>query len=446
MRIRGSLLLALRFLGFGSGKSVSNARKSLYGAIAGIGISLVPLVIVLVVSDGMIEGISSRLIELSSSHIRVVDYSGSSELSGDPEGMKRLAAKLSAVGLKGTVTGAVAERQGIGIVVGPKGRSGGTIRAVEPSFFSGDSAVRSLVSVSSGSLDFGSDNEAFVGKKLADDIGVAVGDTFRVITMRSGPGGQAFPRFTSFRVKAIISSGYQELDALWVFIPYDTGCKILSGESSYSFINVRVVDPFGKIEGARRLITREVPDGFSVYTWKEMNRSQFQSFNTTRTLLLFIMLLIVFVASVNVSSALVMLVMERRREIAILKSTGTTTESLSFAFILAGFLTGLGGLVAGMPIGIFCAIHVNGLFSWMERGVNAVNRFVYALLSPNVGAGPEAIHLLDPAYYLEKIPVHLRMDELFLVAAGTLVLSVLVSLLPAIRAGREKPVDTLRKV
>jgi lipoprotein-releasing system permease protein len=82
----------------------------------------------------------------------------------------------------------------------------------------------------------------------------------------------------------------------------------------------------------------------------------------------------------------------------------------------------------------------------MERGVNAVNRFFFALSNPNVGAGPEAVHLLDPAYYLEKIPVHLRMDELFLVAAGTLVLSVLVSLLPAIRAGREKPIDTLRKV
>lgn len=446
MRTRGSLLLALRFLGIGAGKSVSNARRSLYGAIAGIGISLVPLVIVLVVSDGMIEGISSRLIELSSSHLRVVDYSGTAEISGDGDGMKRLAARLGGKDLAGTVTGAVAERQGIGIVVGPKGRSGGTIRAVEPSFFADDSAVRSLVSVSSGALDFASGNEAFIGKKLAADIGVTVGDTFRVITMRTVPGGQTFPRFTTFRVKAIISSGYQELDALWVFIPYDTGCKVLSDESSYSFVNVRVADPFGKIERARQQIMREVPDGFAVYTWKEMNRSQFQSFNTTRTLLLFIMLLIVFVASVNVSSALVMLVMERRREIAILKSTGTTTECVTFAFILAGFLTGLGGLVAGMPIGIFCAIHINGLFSWMERGVNAVSRFAFAVSNPAGGAGPETIRLLDPAFYLEVIPVHLRMEELFLVAAGTLVLSVLVSLLPAVRAGREKPIDTLRKV
>ncbi|MBN2811077.1 MAG: hypothetical protein JXP39_04225, partial [Spirochaetales bacterium] len=83
MRMGVSVLFALRLMGIGSRLSLSNSRKSLIGAVAGIGISLVPLIAVLVVADGMIEGISGRIIELSSGHLRVADYSGLSDASGD---------------------------------------------------------------------------------------------------------------------------------------------------------------------------------------------------------------------------------------------------------------------------------------------------------------------------------------------------------------------------
>jgi len=449
MKMRVSITLALRFLGIGSGKSVSNARKSLFGAIAGIGISLVPLVIVLVVADGMIEGISSRIIELSSSHLRIADYSGATLRADDPAGLSAIAADLRQTGEAGTVTLASAERQGIGIVIGPEGRSGATLRAVEDSFFAPGSPVPGLLSVTAGKMAFTGPNEAFLGKKLASDIGVDVGDTFRILTMRSGAEGSPIPRFSTFTVKAVVSSGYQELDALWVFIPYTTGGRILDPVSSSAFINVYTSDPFSNLEPLRFSLMRSLPQGLSVYTWKELNRSQFQSFTTTRTLLLFIMMLIVLVASVNVSSALVMLVMERRKEIAILKSTGASPSGITFAFLLAGFFTGLGGVLAGIPAGIFCAIHINTLFYWMERAINAGNSLIFILThgsgSGTASAGPAVIRLLDPAYYLESIPVRLHYREILLIAAGTLVLSVLVSVLPALRAGQEKPLDTLRK-
>ncbi len=436
-------MLALRFLGIGSGRSVSNARRSLFGAIAGIGISLVPLVIVLVVADGMIEGISSRIIELSTSHLRVADYSGISGFADNPSSMQELGRKIVSSDETGLIAGASAERQGIGLIIGKKGRSGATIRAVESEFFSEKSPVRKLLEVNSGTLSFTGPNDAFLGKKLAFDIGVNVGDTFRILTLKTGPNGSNIPRFSTFRLRAIVSSGYQELDALWVYIPFETGFRVLSGGASSTYLNVRTKEPFGNLEPLRYSLMRSLPDGFSVYTWKELNRSQFQLFTTTRTLLLFIMMLIVFIASVNVSSALVMLVMERRREIAILKSSGASPSGITFAFLFAGFFTGLGGVIAGLPVGIFCSIHINGLFARMEKILNAANNFFY-ILTFSKGT-PPVIHLLNPEYYLEVIPVHLRAEELFLIASGTIVLSVLVSILPAIRAGQEKPLDTLRK-
>ncbi len=448
MNVRGSLTLALRYLGIGSGRTVSNARKSLYGAIAGIGISLVPLVIVLVVSDGMIEGITSRLVELSSSHIHVTDYTGISDIPSDPARMIALADQIVADNPGGIVVSATPERQGMAIAIGKKGRSGSTVRAVPRDFFTGNSVLDGLVSIRAGDTSLSGDRDAVLGQKLAADIGVKVGDAFRLVTMRSGPNGRTIPKFSSCKVSGIISSGYQELDALWVFVPYEMGCALLSPESSANFINVRVADPFTDIERARSWVSRSLPEDMSAYTWKEMNRSQFQSFTTTKTLLLFIMLLIVLVASVNVSSALVMLVMERRKEIAILKSTGTHPSEITLSFILAGFFTGLGGILIGMPVGIACAIRINGIISGLERCVNAINRAIAALASGGLSAGtmPAEIKLLDPAYYIQVIPVHLRFWELFAIATGALVLSVVFSLIPAMRAGNEKPIDTLRKV
>ena len=333
-------------------------------------------------------------------------------------------------------------------MVGKGGRVGGTVRAVHPDFFGDSGAVRRLVSVVSGKAAFESPNDAILGKKIAKDLSLTAGDTFRVLTMTEGRGGRTIPRFTTFTVRGVISSGYQELDALWVFIPFRTGCRILSGESSNTFISVRTDDPFDTIEGARMRVIETLPEGFRAYTWKEMNRSQFHSFTTTRTLLLFIMFMILFVAAVNISSALVMMVMERRKEIAILKSVGADPACVSYAFLLAGFFTGIGGILLGMPVGILCAVHINGLFDAIERVVNALLFVVHetlAFLRLGESAGFSGVRLLDPAYYLESIPVTLRFDELFRIAAGALLLSVLVSVLPAARAGREKPLDTLRK-
>lgn len=446
MKISASFLLALRFLGFGSSKTVSNARKSLYGAIAGIGISLVPLIIVLVVADGMIEGISSRVIELSTAHFRVSDYTGLSKMSDDPLILQSIEHSIIENDPTGKIVQTAAEIQGLGIAIGKKGRSGATIRCVSPSFFERMSTQSSLLEIIEGKMEPLTNNEAYIGKKLASQIGVHEGDSFRLLTMQEGNRTKGIPKFTNVRVKAIISSGYQELDALWVFLSLETGVKILSPEYSSSFINVYVDNPFSNIDAIKYGIMRIIPEGFNVFSWKQLNRSQFQSFNTTRTLLVFIMLLILFIASVNVSSALVMLVMERRKEIAILKSTGASPEGITFAFILAGFFTGLGGLIVGLPAGIFCALHINEILKFIERLINMIVSLVYMCSGGNItGKLLLPVILLDPAYYLEVIPVTLNYAELLVIGIGTLLLSVLVSILPAVRAGQERPLDTMRK-
>ena len=117
---------------------------------------------------------------------------------------------------------------------------------------------------------------------------------------------------------------------------------------------------------------------------------------------------------------------------------------LTAAFLLAGFSAGAAGVLFGVPLGLLASVNINALISVVERLVNACGKCLYVLLHGDNGMYT-AIRLLDPAYYLQQIPVTVPFRELLVIVLGTLLLSLLVSALPAVRAGREKPLETLRR-
>ena len=442
--------LALRYLGLNAGKSVSNARKSLIGAVWGIGISIIPLVVVLVVSDGMIKGISSRMIELGSGHLQVIDLRPvprsrevAQERQQDAEAVfERICAQVGPL-----AAGTRRQQEGTGLLIGKTGRSGGTVRAVEAGYFLDNPPARNLLTLADGSLGFTDTHSIILGKKIAEKTGLAVGDSCSLLTLLPVySGGKAAPRMTRFKVCGIISSGYQELDALWIFIPLETGKRILSPQSSLNALLVSAEDPFNEtaLSALQQSVQKALPAGFTVYTWHDLNRAQFYSFQTSKNLLLFIMFLIVLAASANVSSAMVMLIMERRKEIAILKTAGAHPFFITVSFLLAGLLTGGAGLCIGLIAGILTALHINELFIFFERCLNAAHSFLYYAAGRT--DSPIPIHLLAPEYYLEYIPVSLDPFGLYIIASGTLILSIIVCMIPAIYAGKEKPLESMRKI
>ncbi len=444
MTVKSSILFASRLLRPRAGR-VSSARRSLFGAVFCIGLSLVPLVVVLVVSDGMIQGIVSRIIELSSYHMQVA-VQPKSPAAASPAAFTELAGIVAEVS---GVESVYPERQGIALAASAAGRTGASVRALPPSAFTADTPFTELLTVTDGTLALPTARSALIGSKIAETLRLKAGDTFRLITMKTGASGKTVPRMTPFKVEGVVSCGYQELDALWVFIPFETGYSLLSDESSALQIGIQTPDAFSPdMPKTARLIEQITPAGARVLLWNELNVAQYENFASTRMLLIFIMFLIVLVASVNVSSALVMLSMERRKEIAILKSIGATTGGIVTTFLLTGFCMGLAGVLVGLPVGILCAVNVNGIISVMEKFVNILARFWYIISGAAAGSGGDfvPVHLLDPAFYLEKIPVVLPFKELFCIAAGTILLSVIVSVIPSLRAGAEKPIDTLRKI
>ena len=434
--------MAYRIL-FPKGES-SAARQSLSASLLCIGISLVPLIVVLSVSNGMIQGMTERIIGLSSSHIEAAVKSSSPFVS-DAASFARFASRLKTV--EG-VTNAYPEIDASALASGASYRCGVQVRAVLPEVFTENKSFASLFRVTDGDIgDFKSGAKAaVVGEETAKRLGIRSGDKFRLITAQANADGTVLPKAALLSVAAVVSSGYQELDAAWLFVPLDTGFDIIrAGTGAYSVL-VETENAFSpELVRVQNSLRDAFPFDADFYRWDELNLDKYENFASTKIMLVFIMLLIVLVASINISSSLVMLVAEKRREIAVIKSLGGTRHGIAFAFLAAGTAAGFGGVLIGLPIGLACAVNVKSIIVFFEKSVNAAAKFLYIIRGYDINSLAH-IDLMDPAYYLSEISVVIPFRDTAVIVVSTVLLALAASVIPAYRAGNEKPLETLRKV
>jgi len=419
LKNKAAFFVALRYLW---GRANEGGRY-LRGAAAGIAVSLVPIIVTLIVADGMIRGITDRYLELGTGHLQVFEMYSSEKKEDVIEIIKAYD------GVKGVWP----EMRSTGVLAGKGGKTGVTVRAIEPSFWMDLGSARFL-KIIDGVQKPETDRDILLGETLATNTGAKVGDTVRLMTIRNTQGRQ-LPVTTPFVVRGIVSCGYNELDALWCIISFEGGKRVLSAEQSSSSLIVKIEDPYKKADDFSWLLYEDLGSGYSVYTWKEILRSQYSSYESTRQLLLFIMALIVIVAAINVSSSTSMLVLERNRDIAILKVSGADIRGVTSIFLWGGFLTGFTGAVAGISIGLLIGVNINSLI----RGLEKVLSFFSGLFH-----GGE-VKILDPGFYLETIPIIIDWNAVLLIGIFAVLCSVLASWIPARRAGKLKPMELLRK-
>ena len=429
MTLRASLYFTKSLIFPRSDKKTA-ARKSLLGSIICIALSVIPLVTVLSVATGMIDGMTERIIGLSSGHLEMRIANGLEDVKS---AQKFLDYAESFKKIDG-VTQAFPEVCFSALAVGKNIRTGAYVRAVKDDVFLENKSFKSLFEVLEGDTDLLKEDSsvfyAVIGQKMAKTLSLKTGDTFRLITTRK-VGENVVPKLTSFKVGAVVTSGYQELDQLWVFIPLKSFYRHFSSQASNADFNVllETKDAFSpNLTAVQRAVKKECGRFANVYRWNQVNAARFENFSSTKVMLVFIMMMIVLVASINISSAIVMLVMERRKEIAILKSCGASPFGISFSFMLTGLFAGFMGLLIGIPFGILFSLKSNEIIFFMERIINLFKE----------------VQLMNPAYYLQKIPVKIPTGQIVLMGIFTLILSFLVSVIPAVRAGKEKPLEALR--
>ncbi|MCK5199838.1 MAG: ABC transporter permease, partial [Spirochaetales bacterium] len=317
--------LAFKFL---SGRNQLLNNRNLLGAVLGIGLALIPLIVVLEISSGMIEGITRRYMEIGSYHLQIKQYT-----QMEPEIEENTINKVRTLP---DVKAVFPISTGLGLAYSENGRTGISFKALPADYFDIDISAKEYIKIEAGEFKLDSRDSAMLSSEVARILEVVPGDRIKILTARQIPGRRPVLKPSYLTVRGVFSTGYYELDALSIYINIEKG-KTLFKEPGSSFIAVKLDNPFDDIQEKTAAVRKQLPGGSFVYNWYDLEQNMIDSFNTTKTILLFIMIIIVLVAAMNISSAVVMLVMEKESEIAMLKSTGVSSYLITRAFVYIGF-------------------------------------------------------------------------------------------------------------
>ncbi len=357
------------------------------------------LIIAFALSNGFRDEMREKILQ-GTAHLSVVRADGRAI-----ENYAELATRLKQV--NGVVSAAATTYDGA-LATGTKGSGYAVIRGIDKD------AVRSawLREGSFGPLfetsSTGTPN-AVVGADLAAQIGLALNDVFQV-----QPAKASTPR--RLRVAGLFRSGLFEYDSTWIYVGMETASEFAGNNHAASVMSVQVHD-IDNVKQVSADVSKALGNSYTIIDWQQANQPLFAALALERRMGLFIIGLIIAIATLNITTMLILVVVERQRDIAILNALGATRTGVMLLFIIEGAIVGAIGAAAGVVIGfIACAI----------------------------GNHYKLVSLPADVYSISNVPLIARPGEMFLAALVAFVLSVLATIYPARAASRMRPVEALR--
>src|SRR6188472_1504783 len=264
-----------------------------------------------------------------------------------------------------------------------------------------------------------------IGRRLADQLSVRAGDNVTLVAPRGAitPMGTT-PRIKSYKVAAVFEIGMSEYDAGIVFMPMPEAQLYFNRAGDVTAIEVYTNNP-DRIDTFRRLVTSAAERPIFMIDWRQRNATFFNALQVERNVMFLILTLIILVAALNIISGLIMLVKDKGRDIAILRTIGSTQGAIMRIFLITGSSIGVMGTIAGFLLGVVVCLNVESIrqfLSWLTRT---------ELFSPEL-------------YFLSKLPAEMDFGETSAVVLMSLTLSLLATLYPSWRAARLDPVEALR--
>lgn len=376
-------------------------------SILGITIGVAALIIAISLITGFQEDVQDKILS-STSHIMVSDLSG--------EGLSDFEPLLREIeGIKG-VESVAPVVSGMVLVSGP-GRSA-------PAMLKGMDFDRErenapwLQKLESGRLPTDTGREGILlGREVAYSIGAGSGDVVTVLTSSSrlSPLG-LIPKTKKFVVSGIFSTGLYEFDSSTVLVTLGGAQKFMGLEGKAGMLQVRVDKIFDAPKIRDRMRSILPPQAYAT-TWMELNKSLFSALKLEKNLLFFTITLIVFVAALNIIATLILMVMEKTRDIGILIAMGATSRSIRKIFFFQGMMIGIIGTACGTALGL--------IWCWLA------NRF-------------ELIKVPVDIYQISYVPFRINIKDLLLIIGVSLVISLLSTLFPSHRASKVDPVVALK--
>lgn len=268
-------------------------------------------------------------------------------------------------------------------------------------------------------------NGIIIGKELSRHLNASIDDKINVVSPlgKMTPIGMT-PRIKKFRVVGIFDSGMYEYDSSLAFISLKAGQKFFKMGNLVSGIEVKVDNIYAARDIAEKIQKRL---GFPYYTrdWIQMNKNLFSALKMEKIAMFIILTLIIFVAAFNIISTLIMVVMDKNRDIAVLKSMGATDWSILKIFSIDGFIIGLIGTILGVASGFLIVSYLNEIVEFIEK-----------LFSIEIFPGD--------VYFLDKLPAKINYLDTAWIVGSTILISFLATLYPAWMASKLDPVEALR--
>jgi lipoprotein-releasing system permease protein len=278
-----------------------------------------------------------------------------------------------------------------------------------------------------GSLkDFNEGGDVIVGSRFATRHGIALGDRITLIAPRiRATAFGSVPRMKSFRVRAVFEIGMFEYDNTFLFVGLQAAQIFFrTGKGAVTSLEVMLSDP-DQVDASRSLIAQAAGKPVRLLDWRRANASFFNAIQVERNVMFLILTLIIVVAAFNVISGLIMMVNDKGRDIAILRTMGATRGMIMRIFLLSGMSVGIFGTLAGFILGLTFSLNIDTIKGWLE-GLTGGELFSAEI------------------YFLSRLPAKVDTMEVVTVVAMTLALSLLATIYPAWRAARLDPVEALR--
>jgi len=269
-------------------------------------------------------------------------------------------------------------------------------------------------------------NDAIVGASLARNLRLTLDESVSLVSANGGT-PTAFgtmPRIMSYNVASSFFMGMHEYDSGYIFMRLDSAQKYLSAENAATHIDLYLKDPEAAAR-IKKIVTDGLPDGFVVRDWRELNKGFVGALQVETNVMFLILMLIVIVAAFNIISSLVMLVKDKSRDIAILRTFGVSRKSIMRIFVMSGTTLGVIGAVVGAGMGVLIAEYIEPIrqfFQW------ATGRDLF----------PAEL------YFLSELPSEISAANVVGIVLTAIALSFLATLYPAWKAGKTDPVEVLR--
>jgi len=388
-------------------------------SVAGIFLGVAALIIVLAVMNGFETELRDKILGINS-HIVLMEYDG---------GMKDHAVVMKKIE---SIKGVVASTPFIygQAMLKNEGRVTGVVLRGMSTETSAD--VINIGKMKEGDLAYlsGEGNKTglpgvVIGKELAQNLGVVLFDTVEILLPMGIPTPMGVvPKIQEFGVVGVFDSGSYEYDSTLVFMSLENCKKFLNMKDEVTGIEIKIDDIYGAGKIAKT-IEQKLGYPYWARSWMEMNKNLFSALKLEKRVMFIILSLIVLVAAFNIITTLIMTVMEKARDIAILKSMGATARGIMKIFMIEGMVIGAIGTALGCIAGITVALNLERISRFVE------NLFEFKIFPKDV-------------YYLDELPSQINYGDVTAIALVAMLICFLAAIYPSWRASRLDPAEALR--